>query len=67
MNFWRQLYNTIEDAHILSTTGLHMAEEIKELLTDFTEDTKDCPERRRFDGFIEEVSEEFGDVDDVEK
>ena len=67
MNFRRQLYSTIEDVHVLSTMGLHMAEEINELLMDFMEDAKDCPGRRRFNGFLEKIREEFGDVNDVEK
>ena len=67
MVFWRQLYITIEDVHILPTIGLHMAEEIKELLMDFLEDTEECPDRRRFNTFIEKIREEFGDVNDVEK
>ena len=44
-----------------------MAEEIKELLIDFLEDTKDLPGRRKFATFLEKIKEEFGDVSDVEK
>ena len=65
MIFWRQLYSAIGDVHILSTMGLHMAEEIKELLMDFSEDAKDCPERRGFTAILEKRREEFGDVNDV--
>ena len=53
MIFWRQLYSTIEDVHILPTMGLHMTEEIKELLMDFLEDAEDCPGRRGFAAFLE--------------
>ena len=67
MIFWRQLYSTIEDVHILPTMGLHMAGEIKELLMDFLEDTEDCPGRRGFTAFLEKIRGEFGDVNDVEK
>ena len=51
MRFWRELYFTVDETQILPSVVLAAGEDTRDILMDYTEDTKTNPESRSLGGY----------------
>ena len=67
VRYWRELYSTIDELQILSALGLNASEDLKEILMNYFEDTKDTVRNRSLESFLLCVRKEFGAIQEIER
>ena len=67
VRYWRELYSTIDELQILSAMWLNASDELKDILMDFPDDTKDRMRERTSESFLTCVRREYGAIQELER